>query len=374
MPLESTAKVTLGVIGCGLISSIYLENLKTSPFVNILACADLDRERARAQAERYAIPHVYTVQELLADPAIDIVLNLTVPQAHAEISQAALEAGKAIYSEKPLGVTCEQGRTLLALGKARHLRIGCAPDTFLGGGLQTCIHLIDQGMIGTPVAATACIAGHGHESWHPNPDFYYQPGGGPLFDMGPYYLTALIAMIGPVRRVTASARITFPERVITSQPRYGATIKVTIPTHIAGVLDFANGAVGTLLTSFDVWSHHLPAIEIYGTEGTLSVPDPNTFAGPVLLHRANDPTWQEIPLTHGYTANSRGIGLVDMATATRAGRPHRASGELAYHVLDIMEALHTSSSEGRHIELTSQCERPAPLNPGVHNWSEESGL
>ena len=181
-------------------------------------------------------------------------------------------------------------------------------------------------------------------------------------------------MIGPVRRVTASARITFPERVITSQPRSGATITVTTPTHIAGVLDFANGAVGTLLTSFDVWAHHLPAIEIYGTEGSLRVPDPNTFAGPVLLHRANDPTWQEIPLTHGYTANSRGIGLVDMASARRAGRPHRASGELAYHVLDIMEALHTASSEGRHIELTSQCARPAPLNPGTHEWSEQPGL
>jgi predicted dehydrogenase len=301
------------------------------------------------------------------------VLNLTTPKAHVEVGLAALQAGKNLYSEKPLGIALAQGKALLDAGKARNLRIGCAPDTFLGGGLQTCIHLMNQGAIGVPVAATAFMAGHGHENWHPDPDFYYQPGGGPLFDMGPYYLTALISMLGPVRRVTGSARITFPERVITnaSTPRYGTTIKVNTPTHIAGVLDFANGAVGALLMSFDVWWHHLPVIEIYGTEGTLSVPDPNTFSGPVRLRRANDAAWQEIPLTHAYTANSRGIGLLDMAYAMLAKRPHRASGELAYHVLDIMEALHTASSEGQHIELKSQCEPPEPLNPSEPDWSEE---
>lgn len=366
MTLESTAKVNVGVIGCGMISSIYLKNLQTFPLLNVLACADLDLERARAQAKRFAIPKACTVEELLADPALEIVLNLTIPNVHAEIGLAALQAGKHTYSEKPLGIALEQGKALLEAGKARDLRVGCAPDTFLGGGLQTCLHLIDQGAIGAPVAATAFMACHGHENWHPEPDFYYQPGGGPLFDMGPYYLTALISLLGSVRRVTGSTRITFPERVITNtgKPRYGTTIKVNTPTHVAGVLDFANGAIGTLLMSFDVWWHRLPAIEIYGTAGTLSVPDPNGFSGPVYLRGANENAWQEMPLTHAYTDNSRGIGLLDMAHAIRVKRPHRASGELAYHVLEIMEALYRSSDGGQHIELESRCERPEPLDPG----------
>ncbi len=192
-----------------------------------------------------------------------------------------------------------------------------------------------------------------------------------MFDMGPYYLTALIAMLGPVHRVTGSARISFPERLITSQPKYGSKIMVNTPTHIAGVMDFASGVVGTIITSFDVWSHHLPRIEIYGSEGTLSVPDPNTFGGPVYLRRAQDKKWQEVELTHGFAKNSRGIGLADMAYAIHTDRPHRASGALAYHVLDIMEAIHDSSRDGNHIELTSMCDRPLPLNTGVHSWDEE---
>lgn len=369
--MNATAKINLGVIGCGVISSIYFQNLRSSPFLTLLACADIDPARAQAQAERFSIPHVLTVEALLADPRIDIVLNLTIPAAHIEVTLAALQAGKHAYSEKPLGITRAEGKRLLETALARELRLGCAPDTFLGGGLQTCIHLIQQGIIGTPVAATAFMAVHGHESWHPNPDFYYQPGGGPLFDMGPYYLTALVAMLGPVRRVTSSARTTFPERVITSQPRQGEIIQVRTPTHVSGVLDFAQGAVGTLLMSFDVWSHHLPTLEIYGTDGSLSVPDPNGFGGPVRLRLARDKEWQEIPLTHGYTANSRGLGLVDMVSAIRANRPHRASGELAYHVLDIMEALHEASHEGHHIELTSQCQPPTPLLTGEHDWTWE---
>ena len=216
------------------------------------------------------------------------------------------------------------------------------------------------------------MMGRGPESWHADPDFFYQPGAGPMFDMGPYYLTALVSMLGPVQRVTGSARITFPERKITSQPKYGTMIKVNTPTHIAGVLDFANGAVGTMIMSFDIWSHHLPCIEVYGTEGTLVVPDPNGFGGKVQLRGMHDNEWKDVPLTHGYTQNHRGIGVADMAYAMRTGRSHRASGELAYHVLDIMQSIHEASSAGKHIELTSQPSRPAPLNPG-HNWSEEEG-
>jgi len=368
--LEDKTKINVGIVGCGQISSIYLEAPDKFDILNIKACADIDIGRAHIQAERYDIPKACTVDELLMDPEIDIVLNLTTPQVHTEIGLAAIGAGKATYSEKPLGINREQGKALLAAGKAKQLRIGCAPDTFLGGGIQTCIKLIDDGVIGFPVAATAFMLCHGHESWHANPDFYYQPGGGPMFDMGPYYLTALISMLGSVRRVTGSARTTFPERLITSQPKHGTTIKVNTPTHIAGILDFTSGVIGTLVTSFDIWSNRLPAIEIYGSEGTIVVPDPNGFGGPVYVRRANDPGWQNIALTHEYTDNSRGIGVADMAHAMRSGRAHRASAELAYHVLDIMEAFHDASREGHHIELTSQCKRPAPLTAGKHDWSE----
>src|SRR6266481_1528902 len=255
------AKINVGIVGCGQISSIYLEAPGKFDILNIKACADIDMERAHAQAKRYNIPKACTVDELLADPDIDIVLNLAPPQVHAEIGLAAIGAEKATYSEKPLGINREQGKALLAAGKARQRHIGCAPDTFLGGGLQTCIKMIDDGVIGSPVAATAFMLCHGHESWHPNPEFYYQAGGGPMFDMGPYYLTALISMLGSVRRVTGSVCTTFPERLITSKPKHGTTIKVNTPTHIAGILDFTDGVVATIVTSFDVWSHQLPCIE-----------------------------------------------------------------------------------------------------------------
>jgi predicted dehydrogenase len=363
--------MNIGIIGCGQISSIYLQAPQQFDILNIVACADIDLERAQKQARLFNVPKAYSVEELLADPQIDIIINLTIPKVHAEIGLAALAAGKAAYSEKPLGVNRSQGQSLLAAGKETNLRVGCAPDTFLGGGIQTCIKLINDGHIGTPVAASTFMMNHGPEGWHADPDFFYQPGAGPMFDMGPYYLTALIAMLGPVKRVTGSTRITFPERTITSQPRHGSKITVNTPTHITGIMDFANGAIGTITTSFDVWSHELPYIEIYGTEGTLVVPDPNTFGGPVLIRKAHESSWQDVPLTHGYIENSRGIGVADMAYAIRSGRPHRASGALAYHVLDIMQAFHDSSNEGRHIELTSMCERPAPLHPGKHIWQEE---
>jgi len=369
--LENQTKTNIGIIGCGQISSVYLEAPRTFDILHTVACADIDMNRARAQAQRFNVPNVYSVEELLADPSIDIVVNLTIPKVHAEIGLAAVEAGKSTYSEKPLAINREQGKALLDAAHAKNLRVGCAPDTFLGGGIQTCIKLINDGRIGEPVAATAFMMSHGPESWHADPDFFYQPGAGPMFDMGPYYLTALVAMIGPVRRVTGSARITFPERLITSQARYGTKIQVNTPTHIAGIMDFASGAVGTIITSFDVWSHQLPRLEVYGTEGTLIVPDPNTFGGPVYIRSVQDKDWQEVPLTHGYTKNHRGIGVADMAHGIQTGKPQRASGELAYHVLDIMQAFHDSSQEGRHIELTSMVDRPAPLHPGTHEWGEE---
>ena len=355
----------IGIVGCGNISGIYCEAGRVFDILDIVACADLIPERAQAKAAEYNIPKACSVEELLADPEIEIVVNLTIPKAHAEVGLAALQAGKSVHNEKPLAVTRQDGVRLLKLAGERGLRVGCAPDTFLGGGLQTCRKLIDDGWIGEPVAATAFMLCHGHESWHPDPDFYYQPGGGPMFDMGPYYLTAMVHLMGPVRRVAGSTRITFPERLITSQPKYGTRIKVNVPTHVAGVMDFANGAVGTIVTSFDVWAAQVPRIEIYGTEGSLSVPDPNIFGGPVFVRRAGASDWSEVPLTHAYTENSRGIGVADMAYALRSGRPHRANGDMAYHVLDIMHAFHDASREGKHVELSSTCTRPAPLPLGL---------
>jgi len=360
-----TPKVNIGVIGTGNISSIYLEVGQTFDILNIRAVADLIPERAEAQAELFGIPQVVTVEQMLADPSIEVILNLTTPDAHAEIALRAVEAGKSIYNEKPLVIRREDGQKILALAARHGLRVGGAPDTFLGGGLQTCRKLIEDGWIGTPVAATAFMLCHGHESWHPAPEFYYKVGGGPMFDMGPYYLTALVALMGPVRRVTGSARITFPTRTITSDPLNGTVITVDVPTHVAGVLDFAQGAIATIITSFDVWAHEMPWIEIYGTAGSLSVPDPNGFGGPVRIRRPGMAGWVEMPLTHGYAENSRSLGLADMATALRTGRPHRASGELCYHVLDIMHAVHEASNQGCHIELESTCAQPAPLPLGL---------
>ncbi len=367
-------KTNVGIIGCGQISSIYMESPKLFDVLNIVACADIDMNRARAQAQRYNIPHMYTVEELLADPDIEIVVNLTIPAAHAKVSMDIIHAGKAVYGEKPLAIDKVQGNALLEAAYARQLRIGSAPDTFLGGGIQTCIKLINEGRIGTPVAATAFMLYHGPEMFHHNPDFYYQPGGGPMFDMGPYYLTALINLIGPIHRVSAVAHTAFSERTVQVGPLKDQIITVNTPTHIAGIMDFASGAVGTLITSFDVWSHSLPRIEIYGTEGSLSVPDPNTFGGPVLVSMAGSREWQEVPLTYGYTGNSRGIGLADMAYAMRSGRMHRANGEMAYHVLDVMQSFLESSEQGRHIELTSTCERPAPLRTGDLPWEEQESM
>jgi len=294
----TNSKTRIGVIGCGNISPIYLQAGKRFEILEVAACADIDLERAKARAAEFDIPKACSVEELLADPDIDIVVNLTIPKAHSPVGLTVLQAGKSVYNEKPLAALREEAQPLLTTARERGLRVGGAPDTFLGGGLQTCRKLIDDGVIGEPVAATAFMMGHGHESWHPDPAFYYQVGGGPMFDMGPYYLTALINLLGPVRRVTGSTRISFPERTITSQPKYGTKIEVKTPTHIAGVLDFASGAIGTIITSFDVWGHHAPIIEIYGSEGTLSVPDPNTFGGVVRVRKAREQEWVEVPLTH----------------------------------------------------------------------------
>ena len=318
----------------------------------------------RPRPKNTASPKPGLPEELLADPAIDIVLNLTIPAAHGAVALQALEAGKHVYNEKPLATERADAQRMLALAESNGLRVGCAPDTFLGGGLQTCLQLIESGVIGEPVGATAFMPSSGPESWHPNPEFFYQRGAGPMFDMGPYYLTALIALLGPVRRVTGSARVTRAQREITSQPLQGTLITVNTPTFISGVMDFASGPVGTIITTFDVHAAQLPRIEVYGTSGTLSVPDPNTFGGPVRVWTTETREWRDVELTHGYAENSRGIGVADMAEAIVTGRDHRANGALAYHVLDLMHAFHDASNEERHITMQSTCARPAALPAG----------
>ena len=359
-------KVNVGVIGCGNICGIYFKNLKRFPFLEVAACADLDVERAKAKAAEFGIPKACTTEELLKDPKIQVVVNLTVPLAHGEIALAAVKKGKSVYNEKPLCVRRAEAKKLADKAEKKGVRIGCAPDTFLGAGLQTCRKLLDDGVIGTPVAATAFMMGGGPEGWHPNPAFFYQVGGGPMFDMGPYYLTALVSLLGPVEAVTGMTRISFPERTVGSGPFKGQRIQVEIPTHIVGVLKFASGPIGNLITSFDVkGGANLPRIEIYGSEGTLCVPDPNTFGGPVKVKRIDEKEYREVKLEHGYEENSRGVGVADLVLGIQNERPHRASGELAFHVLDIMHTIHDAAAAGRHLALKSTCGKPRALPAGL---------
>jgi len=352
----NTAKTKIGFIGCGNISDVYVRVAQSFDALDVRACADTQLERASALAAKYRVPRAVTPAALLADPEIELVVNLTPPAAHAQVALAALEAGKSIYNEKPLAIARKDAQRMLDIAAHKGLHVGCAPDTFLGAGLQTCRKLLDDGIIGEPVGAAAF--------WHPNPDFFYQPGAGPLFDVGPYYLTALVALLGPVRRVSGATRISFPERTVGSGPKQGQKISVRTPTHITGLLDFASGAIGTITTSFDVWKSSTPFIEIYGSEGTLSTPDPNTFGGPVRVWRTSTQAWEEVPLLLGYIENTRSLGVADMARAMQSGRPQRASGQLGYHVLDLMHAIHEASTAGRHVDVSSTCERPAPLPAG----------
>lgn len=359
----------IGFVGCGAISGIYLENL-TNMFgqVEIVGVCDLIRERAEAAVEKYGIPKLYSdMYELFADPDVDIVLNITRPYEHYDVSRAALEAGKHVYTEKPLAATLEEGRKLVELAAKKGLRIGGAPDTFMGAGIQTCRRLIDDGYIGQPLGASAYMTNRGHETWHPDPEFYYKHGGGPMMDMGPYYLTALINLMGGVSEVTGMSRASFDKRLITSQPHKGDIIDVDVNTYITGVMRFDSGAIGTIFTTFDVCKAELPRIEIYGSEGTLSVPDPNTFGGKARLFRrkprGEENAFFEIPLLFGYPTNSRGLGLADMAKALQTGRGYRADEQQLLHVLELMCGFETASRIKRFVTIESRFERRAPMIP-----------
>ena len=359
-------KVKIGIIGCGNISGIYLQNL-TSTFVNteVWAICDLVEERVKEAQQKYNIPNIFTMEEMLACPDIQIIINLSTPQYHFELCKKILEAGKHAYVEKPLSLELEQALELIKIAEKNKLLLGCAPDTFMGAGLQTCRKAIDDGLIGDVIGATAFMVCHGHESWHPDPEFYYDIGGGPMLDMGPYYMTALVSLIGPAKTVAGMNAVTFKERTITSEKKFGKVIDVKVPTHVAGTVEFQNGAIATVITSFDVWGSTLPRIEIYGSRGTLIVPDPNTFGGDVKIKTYFQDEFKEVPLTHIYAENSRGLGVADMADAICSGRTNIASGELACHVLEIMKAFQLSSDSKSFIELKTKCSRPEPLKIGL---------
>lgn len=360
-----TRKVNVGIAGCGNISDAYFNGSKKFDILNLVACADLDPKRAAAKAAQYGLRACASAADLINDPEIELVINLTVPKAHASVNTAALLAGKHAYCEKPFALNSADGAAVLALAKSQNLLVGSAPDTFFGSGIQTARKAIDDGAIGRPIAALAFMMCRGHESWHPSPQFYYEKGGGPMFDMGPYYLTALVNLLGPVRRVGGSTSAAFPERLITSQPFNGTRIPVETPTHLTGTLDFVSGATATVVMSFDTWPYPLPCLLLYGSESTLEVPDPNNFSGPVRLRSSDGKTYHEIPASHP-ADRSRSAGVADMAySILRRERPHRASGELAQHVVEIMESFEKSSVTGRHVELQTTCARPAALPTGL---------
>ncbi len=356
--------VGIGIIGCGNISSAYLKTLPNFPILKVCGVADLNADLAAARAAEFNVP-ARSIDELYADPEISIILNLTVPKAHVAVGLKALEAGKHVYSEKPLGVTFAEGKQLSETARAKGLRIGSAPDTFLGGAHQTARALVDGGAIGQPIGGTAYFMCPGHERWHPNPDFYYEAGGGPMLDMGPYYITDLVNLLGPVEKVAGFATKVRDTRKIGSEPRRGEVISVHVPTHVMGLMSFVNGAVVQISMSFDVAGHRHTPLEIYGTEASLIVPDPNHFGGDLfLLPLVGEAQGKSVSLPYA-EGNWRSLGLADMAHAIIEDRPHRANGDLALHVLEVMEAFQTASDRGETVAITTRIERPAPLSDSL---------
>ncbi|MBT4512335.1 MAG: Gfo/Idh/MocA family oxidoreductase [Chloroflexi bacterium] len=357
-------EINVGIIGCGFIArEKYVSGIRKFDFLKLIACADIRADAARQMSEDLGIPRACSVEELLADESIELVLNLTTPQAHTPINHQILDANKHFYVEKPFALTRDDAQAILEKAETKKLLTSSAPDTFLGAGIQTCRKVIDDGWIGMPTAATAFMAVPGHELWHPDPEFYYAEGGGPILDMGPYYLTALVNLLGPIKRVVGMSKATFPERVIASGPKRGNRVPVDIDTHISACLEFESGVIATMIMSFDVQAHSLPHLEIYGTEGTLSVPDPNIFQGPVRVFRPNQQEmgWQEMPMISPYHMESRGIGAADLALAIRGIRPHIATGELATHVLDAILSIEESAHKQEKIDLVTTVKRPAIL-------------
>lgn len=354
--------VGIGIIGAGVISAIYLKNLTSRwNHVYVVGIADLLPERAAARAEEFGVKAM-TIDELLADPEVEIVLNLTIPAAHAQVSLQAIAAGKSVHTEKPLAISLDDGRAVIEAAAQAGVLVGNAPDTFLGAGLQTVRRAIDEGVIGTPIAFNARMITHGMEDWHPDPYFFYQPGAGPMLDMGPYYVTALTSILGPVKSISSRTTSGFTERVVSAEgPKTGTMVPVNTPTHIESVLELESGVTGTLTTSFDLWDDVHSWFVIYGTEGTIRLPDPNYFGGPVQVYDGATREWRELDLVNDYTEDSRGIGVADMARTLREGGDHRASGALGFHVLEVMLGALESGESGKTVMIESTIQRPAAL-------------
>ena len=362
-------KLRVGVIGCGNISAAYLRLAPLFRGIEMRACADVVPEAASARAEEFDLTAL-SVDDLLADDGIDIVVNLTVPNAHFEVSRKALEAGKHLYSEKPFVLSLEEGRELGRIADGRGLRIGSAPDTFLGGSHQLARTLVDSDAVGEIRSGTCFVQSPGMEMWHPNPDFFFKPGGGPVLDLGPYYISNLVQLLGPVKRVAAMSSSASKYRTITSEPRRGERIRVETPTTVHAVMEFRSGTQITYCASWDVWKHGHSNMELYGRNGTLYVPDPNFFGGEVRMSERSTFTnvarsWDH-PFSQakqGEQANYRAAGLADMAAAILEGRPHRCSHAFALHAVDVMTSILASGETGQFISLTTECDRPAPLGP-----------
>ena len=370
------SKTIIGIIGCGNISDAYLKGAARSGLIEVKACADLRLEAAQAKASLYGV-QAMSIEALLADPDISIIVNLTVPMAHAEVSRQIINAGKHAYSEKPLAADFKDALALMLLAGARGLRVGCAPDTFFGASHQACRRALDAGAIGRPVGGSVVVMSHGMETWHPNPEFFYKTGGGPVLDIGPYYITQLVNLLGPVQRVAGLASIGNATRSVTSEPLNGSIIDVGVATTVNAVLEFVSGANVSFSASWDVWKHNRTSpIEIYGTEGTLLGVDPNFFGNTPRVCKPNG-DWQDLSIADlpfgvpnremrngSMQADYRMVGLVDMAMAIRGERPHRASGDLALHVLEVLEAFETSSRSGQFVRMGTTCLRPEPVPAG----------
>lgn len=351
--------MNVAIVGCGVISRHYAANARAFESFDVVACADLDPRAAEALAAEYGFA-VASVDELVEDPSVDVVLNLTPPAVHVAVIGRALAAGKHVYSEKPLATTAAEAGELVAAAERRGLRIGCAPDIFLGGAYQAARALLDEGAIGTPLSVSAAMLAGGQAAWHPNPDIFFADGAGPLLDMGPYYLTAIVALLGPVRRVAGFASTRVLERAIEIGPRAGERFKAATPTHVSAALELAGGVTANLTTSFEAAGQYVYHLEIHGSEGVLALPDPNAFGGPVRLRRLRD-DWQEVPFASRGEQDARGLGLHDLVEAIASDRPHRASGELAHHVVDVARTILGAAAEGRTLNVGTSVERPEPL-------------
>lgn len=380
---DSMNSFRVGLIGTGRISDVYLMNCAEFSGVDIVSCGSLDMCESRAKAAAFGVPRVAAPDEIIADPDVDAILNLTIPAAHAEISLAALEAGKHVHSEKPFVTDLTDGRRILDLAARKGLSVGNAPDTFLGGRWQTVRKLLDKGVIGEPTGASAFVPTHGVERHHPNPDFYYAKGGGPLLDLGPYYLAALVFCLGPIGRVAGMARKTFPERMIENGHRDGEMMPVEVDTHCLSMFEFESGVIGQMMVSFDVWDSETPRLEIYGTDGTICIPDPdpgdgaNVFQGPVWIRTRETSRWTMRPRpkapmdwevaenTHGLNCDARGVGLAELAQAVSERREPRASGALGLHLCEVMHGMLCSPGLGRFVDIQSTCARPAMLPESV---------